>query len=52
MEEALEEIINMCSFDDTEKLDRLKNLAESSANFDAKKFELITGINTEKEGNE
>ena len=32
--------------------DRLKNLAESSANFDAKKFELITGINTEKEGNE
>ena len=33
MEEAIEEIINMCSFDDTEKLDRLKNLAESSANF-------------------
>ena len=33
MEEAIEEIINMCSFDDTEKLDRLKSLAESSANF-------------------
>lgn len=33
MKEALEEIINMCSFDDPEKLERLKSLAESSANF-------------------
>ena len=33
MKEALEEIIEIGSFDDTEKLDRLKSLAESSANF-------------------